>query len=167
MVYAQTSEKKPYRLHGLVGAKYVPNVGGVSLGVSLYSPDRPLGFSIRNDILLALGQPSWTVVNGQTNVFLEDDFQIMQFWRQNYVEAFYNVLKKSNKMLAVHLGYGYIRGGKRQTLDFIKHSYSVATVALHYSPDNRFNIEMRGDMPLSGGAGDKLWAASIALLYDF
>lgn len=148
----------------------MPNVGGIGLGIGLFSPQKRLAFSIRNDILLALGRPSWVIATGQSSQnLLEDDFQIMQFWRQNYVEASYNMLKHVGaKRLSVHLGYGYINGGKRQTVSGLtRHGYSVATAALSYMPDGRFGAELRGDMPLSGGVANKLWALSMCLFYSF
>lgn len=165
---------KGYDLNLDVGIKYVPYLGGVSMGLSLYSPHKSLAFNLRNDILLSVGPPDIPVGIPQTTPIQLQPFVITHFHTQTYLEAEYRVLQKKNKSLSLQAGYGWIYNGiNRNLLLNAQSGYSVFTTAVSFKP-SWFTLEVRGDMPLNAnyhtklsGTTDRLFPVAIGIKYRF
>ncbi len=177
--HAQESNPPPatsqeYDLNLEAGIKYVPYLGGVSMGLSLYSPHKSLAFNLRNDILLSVGPPDIPVGIPPTTPIQLQPFVITHFHTQTYLEAEYRVLQKKNKSLSLQAGYGWIYNGiNRNLLLNAESGYSVFTTAVSFKP-SWFTLELRGDIPLNAsyhtklsGTTDRLFPVAIGIKYRF
>lgn len=176
--YAQETDTdtpaKGYDLHLEAGIKYVPYLGGFSTGLSLYSPHKSFAFTLRNDVLLAIGRPDDPIGIPPTLPNQLQPFILTDFNTQTYFEAEYRVLKKKNKVLAVHAGYGWIYNGIHRNYIFdATRGYSVLTTAISYKP-SWFTLELRGDVPLNSafhskmsGTTERVFPVAIGIKYRF
>ena len=155
-----------------LGFKYTPfdYIGGPAFGLSLYSPDKKLAFNFRYDIGFSIGKGIDTEVIDSIYISTpQEHFSIQNFQVRTFLEAEYLLWKADRQKLFASAGLGWNYMGLDQKVLLNESSgYYCLTIAAKYKI-NWFYIEPRVDIPISEFkySGDKLFPASIALIYRF
>lgn len=168
IVFSQDNAK--YDISLGVGVKHTLfdylNGGLFEIRVANYS--KAWAFNLRQDVNLALGRIE------QDSLFQSNApyYGITKLYTQNYIEAEYSVVRKTNYQIAFHAGYGWVYIGKGNNVRLNReHGYSVASLAASYSR-SWYQLELRGDVPIKpnyfanyNGGISRLAPISLALKY--
>jgi hypothetical protein len=175
---AQDSNPKPRDLYVNLGFNYVPidYIGGPSVGLSLYSPDKKLSFNFRYDMGFSFGRGS-VVQTIDTVSYITDDNKIslQKYNIRTYIEAEYLLKKFKQHSVYASAGLGWIFPG--ETLNYLLNEetgYYNLTLATRYK-FSWFSIEPRVFIPVfndnelykGGSHHPTLFPLSVSLIYKF
>lgn len=175
---AQDIKPKPRDLYINLGFNYVPfdYIGGPSLGLSLYSPDKRLAFNFRYDMGLSFGRGSSAQLIDTTMVVVGDNkISLQQYNVRTFIEAEYLLKKMNRHSVYASAGLGWIFPGETHNYLLNEETgYYNLTLAARYK-FSWFSIEPRFFVPVFNGnkynlgrsLRSTLFPLSVSLIYKF